>query len=349
MNIYKLLSLLFIPMFAFVGADTECKYAPSSNSGTQTQTLDRRSNPNTFRLVQYNVEWLFIDQYNGCPGSSCSWSNQSEAQTHLNWVSTVINDLKPDYINFCEIEGCDELNMLKDKTSNEYNPYLIKGTDSSTGQNVGVLTKIDPLTDLARNEERAEYPIAGSDCGYTGSSGTSGVSKHYYTTYNISNHNVAIIGAHLLAFPTDPSRCASREAQAQVLQDTIYSLYKKNYEIIVMGDLNDFDGSVLDINSNKPTSHVLDILKGYLGNYAGMYNLKSVSEKISQSDRYSDWYDSNSNCKQDKSDLSMIDHILVTSKLYNLIDNVFPYHNYQEYCGTYNSDHWPVVVDFKFS
>ena len=341
MNIFKLLSLLFIPMFAFVQADTECKYAPPQN-----QAQDRRSNKNIFRLMQYNVEWLFIDQYNGCPGSSCSWSNQSEAQTHLNWVSNVINDLKPDYINFCEIEGCDELNMLKDKTTNNYNPYLIKGTDSSTGQNVGVLTKIDPSSDLARNEERASYPIPGSDCGYTGSAGTSGVSKHYYTTYNISNYNVAIIGAHLLAFPTDPSRCSSREAQAQVLQDTISSLYNKGYEIIVLGDFNDYDGQVLDINSNKPTSQVLDIIKGYSGNKANVYKLNSASQKISQSERYSDWYDSNSNCKQDKSDLSMIDHVLVTDKLYNKITDVFVYHGYQEYCGTYDSDHWPVIVDF---
>lgn len=30
----------------------------------------------------------------------------------------------------------------------------------------------------------------------------------------------------------------------------------------MMGDFNDFDGKILDVNNNKPTSQVLDILKG---------------------------------------------------------------------------------------
>jgi hypothetical protein len=46
---------------------------------------------NSFRLAQYNAEWLFIDQYENCPGSGCTWSNQSEAQKHLSVVATNIN------------------------------------------------------------------------------------------------------------------------------------------------------------------------------------------------------------------------------------------------------------------
>lgn len=42
----------------------------------------------------------------------------------------------------------------------------------------------------------------------------------------------------------------------------------------------------------------------------------------------------------------MIDHILVSDNLYKKIDNVFIYHDYKEYCGKYDSDHFPVVVDF---
>jgi len=340
MKLLEFFSYLFLPLTIL--ADTQCPVAPSV-------AADRRSDTNRFRLVQYNVEWLFIDQYKGCPGSSCLWANQTEANVHLNWVSSVLNELDGDYINFCEIEGCDELSMLKSLTTNTYEPYLIAGTDSSTGQNVGVLTKIDPKTDLMRNEDRQEYPISGSTCGYTGSSGTSGVSKHYYTTITVNNISIAIVGAHLLAYPTDPDRCASREAQALVLQDSIYSLYSKGYEIIVLGDFNDYDGQVLDINSNKPISQVLEILKGNAGTYTGKYNLRPVSELINQSDRYTEWWDSNANCKQDKSDLSMIDHILVSTGLYKRISNVFAYHGYTQYCNTYNSDHWPVVVDFDFS
>ena len=344
MKLLHYLSYLLLPLIAITGTyatDTQCPVAP-------TVPGDRRADVNRFRLVQYNVEWLFIDQYNGCPGSSCTWANQSEANTHMDWVVNVLDELDGDYINFCEIEGCDELNMLKSLTSNTYNPYLIKGTDSSTGQNVGVLTKIDPVTNLLRNEDRASYPIPGSTCGYTGSSGTSGVSKHYYTTLNLNKIPVAIVGAHLLAYPTDPSRCVSREAQALVLQETIAQLSAESYEIIVLGDFNDYDGAVPDINSHKPISQVLEILKGNAGPYKSKYNLKPVSSFIAQSDRYTEWWDENANCKEDKSDLSMIDHILVSPGLYEKISNVFAYHGYTQYCNTYNSDHWPVVVDFVF-
>ncbi len=348
MKLLHYLSYLLLPLIVLsstldaTSTDSQCPIAP-------TVPADRRLDVNRFRLVQYNVEWLFIDQYNGCPGSSCTWANQTEANTHLNWVTNVLNELDGDYINFCEIEGCDELNMLKSLTTSAYNPYLIAGSDSSTGQNVGVLTKIDPVTNLLRNDNRASYPIAGSTCGYTGAPGTSGVSKHYWTTLNINKTPVAIVGAHLLAYPTDPSRCASREAQALVLQETIESLYSEGYEIIVLGDFNDYDGEVLDINLHKPISQVLEILKGNAGTLVGKYNLIPVSQLISQSERYTEWWDENTNCKQDQSDLSMIDHILVSPNLYKRISNVFPYHGYTQYCNTYNSDHWPVVVDFDFS
>ncbi len=32
----------------------------------------------------------------------------------------------------------------------KYKPYLIKGTDTATGQNVGIITKIDPSSNMQR-------------------------------------------------------------------------------------------------------------------------------------------------------------------------------------------------------
>lgn len=335
--------LLFSSLLLFstvICTDTECKYAPQNIE-------DRRINKNTFRVVQYNVEWLFIDEYNNqCPGSGCTWSNNTEALKHMDYVSNVLNTIGGDYINFCEIEGCDELNMLIDKTNANYKPYLIKGTDTSTGQNVGILTKVDINTDLQRNDGKYMYPIPNSKCGYTGSPSNTGVSKNYYTTITINNVNIAIIGAHLLAIPTDPARCATREAQAQILQDTILYMKDKGFEIIVLGDMNDYDNEILDSNNDIPTSMVLDILKGNKGEFKNYYKLYPVSAFLEKEERYSDWYDENKDCKEQSTDFSMIDHILVSDNLYNKIDNVFIYHDYKEYCGKYDSDHFPVVVDF---
>lgn len=334
--------LLFLSLFArFVYADTECPYVSTIG--------DRRVNKNKLRLVQYNVEWLFIDYYNSskCPGTGCTWVNQTEAEIHMDYVTNVVKELNPDIINFCEVEGCDELNILKDKLGdNSYNPYLKKGTDTSTGQNVGLLTRVDPLVNLYRTETKITYPLTGSKCGYTGSSGSSGVSKHYITEFKFNGYNIAFIAAHLLALPTDTMRCAEREAQASVLQQVIFNYISKDYEVIMLGDFNDYDAEVLDLNNNKPISQALDILKGYAGELSGLYELYNVAEEIVQNERYSDWWDSDNNCKtSSQKDFSMIDHVLVTNAIRKNIADVFIYHDYMEYCGKYDSDHFPVVVD----
>lgn len=68
-----------------------------------------------------------------------------------------------------EVESCDVLikvlegffilikkkNELKKKNkemgnNHGYVPYLLKGTDTATGQNVGILTRIDPISNLQR-------------------------------------------------------------------------------------------------------------------------------------------------------------------------------------------------------
>jgi exonuclease III len=332
----------FLYFSPFIKGDTECP--------TVTSIGDRRKDKNSLRLVQYNVEWLFIDYYSAmdCPGNGCTWHSVSDAQTHMSYVANTIKTLQPDIINFCEVEGCDELNMLKEQLDSTYNPYLKKGTDTGTGQNVGMLTKVDPLVSLYRSEEKIAYPISGTKCGSTTASGTSGVSKHYITEFKIGSMNVAMIGAHLLAIPTEPSRCVQREAQAQVLQNVVSSYIQKGYEVILIGDMNDYDAEVLDLNSDKPTSRVLDIMKGLDGQKKGTYTLTNVATKIAQTERYSDWWDSDNNCNtSSQKDLSMIDHVLVTSGINNKITNAYIYHGYKEYCGKWDSDHWPVVIDIN--
>lgn len=351
MVFYNLLTLGFLAILTIIpsiySSDIECPYSP-------VEPGDRRTDKNIVRLIQYNVEWMFYDEYSGCPGSSCVWANQSEVLTHMDYISNIINDLNPDIVNFCEIEGCDEINMLINRTNPFFSPYLIKGTDSATGQNVGMMTLIDPTFDLYRVETKYKYPISGSQCGYVGTSGTTGVSKHYITQFKFTksdntNIYIAIISAHLLAYPTDPERCVKREAQAMVLQEQIYNLINEGLEIILIGDLNDWDNSILDTNDNKPISQVLDILKGNVGAYSSQYTLKSIGDKISQDQRYSEYWDENGDCQVQSTEFSMIDHILLTPNLYSMVSNAFAYHAYSHSCdgNSYNSDHDPVVIDFQ--
>lgn len=323
-----------------INADTECPIVTSFE--------DRRKDKNLLRLVQYNVEWLFIDYYSNsnCPGNGCTWKNVDDAKIHSSYVSDVIKKLNPDIVNFCEIEGCDELDyVVNELGDNSYKYYLKRGTDSSTGQNVGVLTRIDPLVNLYRSEVKVNYPIPQSKCGYNGT-GSSGVSKHYITEFGFGGMKTAFISAHLIAIPKDIARCAQREAQAQVLQYVVANYTSKGYEIILLGDMNDYDAEIKDTNSNNPNSHVLDILKGLSGERKGQYTLTNIAYRVSQKERYSDWYDSDNNCNTaSEKDYSMIDHILVSSNIDKKIVDVFMYHGYNEYCGKWDSDHYPVVVD----
>ena len=321
-------------------ADTQCKNVYSHN--------DRRTNKNTLRVMQYNMEWVFLDYFKNadCPGNGCTWKNQSDIQTHMSYLSDVVNKLNPDILNICEIEGCDELNALINITDSNYNPYLISGTDTATGQNVGLLTKVDPTIDLYRVDYKYHFPIKNSNCGYTGPSGTYGVSKQYITEFNIDDLNIAMIAGHLLAMPTEPTRCAKREAQAFVFQQVIKDYINRDYEIIFIGDLNDYDNEVIDLNNNIPTSKVLDIIKG---TFIDEYTLHSVAETIPQDQRFSNWWDSIGDCVNVKQDYAMIDHILVTDALKYTIKNTFIYHGYKEYCGKWNSDHYPIIVDFDFT
>lgn len=65
-----------------------------------------------------------------------------------------------------------------------------------------------------------------------------------------------------MAFPADPKHCAETEDQASILQSIISQYILNKYEIIVLGDLNDFDENIVDADNNIPNSQVLDILKG---------------------------------------------------------------------------------------
>jgi exonuclease III len=343
MKLKEILFSLFVGISTLGKSDTECPAVPTTSENRVP------SGESTFKIMQYNVEWFFIDYFGAsdCPGDGCSWKNESEAKIHLEYVSKIIAELNPDIVNFCEVEGCDELNQLVASlgANSGYKPYLKKGTDSATGQNVGMITKVDPNVNLFRTEEKVNYPIVGSKCGYTGPTTLSGVSKHYFTEFNFYEHNILFVGAHFVAFPTDSARCAQREAQAQVLQNVIFQYVSKGYEIMVLGDFNDFDGEIMDSNNNKPTSHVLDIMKGKFGTYSGKYELNTAEEKIPKALRFSDWWDKNSNCVSVPTEFSLIDHILLSPFLNNKIKKVYIYQGYAEFCGTYNSDHYPMIIE----
>ena len=332
-------TILFFVCLPFLDATSfNCSNPPTTNRN------DNRENPSTWTLVQYNAEWLFTEPYSSCPGI-CTWNTTTEQYVHMDTIQNVLRDLNADTVHLCEVQSCTQLDEVK--PSEKYTSYMIQGSDTYTGQNVGLITKIDPIEPLIRTEERVSYPIQNSQCGYTGEPGTEGVSKHLITRFIIQNVSIYLIGAHLLSDPNDPTSCAKREAQALTLQTQIQQFIDQGHEVVVLGDLNDFDGIYMDINQNKPNSQVLEIFKGNTG-IADNYTLYTLSGQMNQDSRYTEWYDAESDCKVEKEEFSMIDHILVSKNLFTRIQYIEYYHLYKEGCNTYQSDHYPILVTFHF-
>jgi len=338
-------------------ATVDCPTAPQSPG-------DRRTSKTSLRVVAWNVEWAFMGQnsYN-CPGTGCPWKTEADAQQHLQTIASVLVTLNADIISFEEVQDCNVLKQINSyiasisKTTSPYLPYMVAGTDTATGQNVGILTKIDPKINMLRTEERVAYPIPGSQCysaakNQAPTASTSAVSKHYYTVFNISGltQPLLLVGLHFLAYPTDPARCSQREAQATVIQHIEENNGTfKGYHIITLGDFNDYDADLADPAGDKPISQVMSLVKKPLAqNLQSTLLTNSGSLVKTTADRYSDWYDKNSNCIDDgANEHTLIDHVVVSKDLAAKISAVNMYHGFTASCSGYYSDHWPIVVDFK--
>lgn len=302
---------------------------------------DRRTNKSKLTVASFNAEWLFLDGTQ-CPGSGCPWSNKAQAEDHLNHVASVVQEINADIVGFQEVQDCDVLQQLVARIPNGgYKYYLIKGTDTATGQNVGIITRIDPFVNLQRTSERVNFPISGSTCNYN-TPGDSAVSKHLYTQFKVGSTTIFFVVVHFVAFPTTPDRCAQREAQASVIRNLVSTTAPANNEVIIVGDYNDYDGVVLDVNNDMPISRVLQFMKS-----SRSPALNTVATIVSKSNRYSSWWDKNSNCVVTSDELTTIDHILVSNGLWSKVANGTYAHDYSASCTNFFPDHWPVLVTFN--
>lgn len=331
---------------------------PASRGGDECPTApenpgDRRSSTE-LRIMTWNARWLFTNpsddpsispwapESTSCPGKQdgLNTCDATGANKHSERVASVIEAMQPDLAYIEEAEDCSVLNHVINTMGSDhgYIPYLLQGTDSFTMQDVGLLARVDPVKDLQRTSDRVSYPILGSQCEWNGSSDT-GVSKHVITEFNVNGIDIVIIGAHLKAFPNEPESCAQREAQAKVLQAQLSNEISYEKEVILLGDLNDYSDKTPDINSNSPTSKVLSVLRDVDGD--GTDELVNVAQQVQQSNRFTSIYDKDDDGLIDRGERSAIDHMLVSSRLYNSIASVIIN---QTHAFTSVSDHYPVML-----
>jgi exonuclease III len=329
---------LFLTLSSFLVSSFGQKQCPLAPAYPE----DRREDKSQLTIATYNVEWLFVNRSN-CPGVGCAWHTEGEALKHMQAVADEIRVINADILNLAEVQDCGvlhQLNLLL--VGMRYVPYLLTGTDTSTGQNVALLTRVDPSVNLQRTAARVKYPIPGSTCGST-YSGDSAVSKHYFTTFNIEGLSkpLSIFGMHFLAFPDDPMRCVQREAQASVMRSLIAEAIQAGHSVVALGDMNDFDGTIVDASKSVPISQVLHLLRNPT---LGEELVNVVTYVPWAHERYSCWYDRNGDCQEGENELTLIDHLLISSDLAPLVTKAYVDHTYGVSCDTYDSDHWPIVV-----
>lgn len=242
---------------------------------------------------------------------------------------TLPQRLDADVIAVEEVESCALLDrLIAQLPSNAgYRGYLVEGTDTATGQNVALLTRVDPIVPLTRTEARASIPIAGSTC--TTASSDTGVSKHFRTKIRVSSGELTLVAGHLKSGGL-PSDCAQREGQAQVLRQ----FYTSSERVIFLGDFNDFSAVYTDGRNNRGTSRTLSVLAGS--------ELRDVGELLAQADRIS-------------TQIGFIDHILLPVQMYtnDVVSVITDRTGYPTTSATLiaagYSDHYPLMVTLRDS
>jgi hypothetical protein len=214
---------------------------------------DRRTDKSVVRVGNFNLAWLF-DGVNDPSGSP--WTSTTAPQ-HIQKVAEQILRTDVDVLAVHEVEQCSVLASLLTSLGPAYKFYLVPGTDTATGQNSALITKIDPLGPVTRSEARVSFPVPGSGCGST-VTGDSGVSKHGVVTIAASNFTFDFVFAHFKS-GGQTTDCLQREAQASVVAG---NLLRPGVATILSGDFNDWDATFVDAEGNTGTSKTLSTLKG---------------------------------------------------------------------------------------
>jgi exonuclease III len=296
---------------------------------------DRRKDRSRLVLMTLNAEFL----WDGLPPEEgdalfARKGSRERAETHMREIAGMIRAADADLVNLAEVENLQALERLNSLFLKDqgYRAYLVDGTDSATGQDMGLLTRID-LDKIGRDPRP----------------GTSGnvkkaVSKHYQATLKVGKLKLGLVGLHLIAKPADPKRVADREAQADAIRRMARELKSQGFAVVVWGDFNDYDGQTLDHQNHQPISRVLAWIRGL--NPADPHDdLINAASFVEQKQRFTAHADKNGNGKVDgKKELSAIDHILLDPALTPRVTSV---EIRQDLDLTHVTDHFPIVVRLK--
>jgi len=304
---------------------------------------DRRVDKAHLTIMSFNAEFLWDGKApeDGSSQVQFPWRDSpAEAEEHMAKIAQVIIQGNPDIVMLVEVEGPDALNQLNDDflAGRGYRTYFVQGKDTFTGQDVALLSRIDPLN----------IPIGRTDA--LGESGgiMKSVTKNLFADFAIGGSQVSIIGLHLLANPSSQSRKLDREAQADAIRQLARQKRQAGFELAVMGDFNDYDPDEdsRDHRDSMPISNVLRIIKE-MGTLTADDDLVNVARFIPKVSRFTSHFDQDDDQHVDEPDeLTSIDHILLSQGLTEKVDFATILHDHDP---TQVSDHFPVVVRLRLA
>jgi hypothetical protein len=239
-----------------------------------------------------------------------------------------------DLLHLSEVENLETLQrLILELGDPTYRAFLIPGRDDFTGQNVGLLSRIDLDSPLLRSDLRTTGPRGGV---------AHGVSKNYAARITAGDLHLTLVGVHLLAFPDDPMRVLRREAQAEVVRQLAAQegTHKQRFAII-LGDFNDLDSETEDPSGQTPITRVLEIIKEVDQECPGD-DLMNPAVLLPLAERYTAFFDRNHNGVDDGlKERSLTDHLLLPLSLAPAIAAVEVFTDHDP-MGP--SDHFPLKV-----
>lgn len=272
-----------------------------------------------FSMMTWNVENLF--DFSLPNPTSPPMPNVREYKLAIKKVAnTILYAGAPTLVGLQEVEN---IEILEDVAADEaladfgYIPILIEG-DDSRGIDVAYLLRGDQA-DLIRVDQ---YPAPEGLTSRPPLQVEVSLGDHL-VFYALNNHFISMSGGEVA---TEPRRTAQAAWNVELIEEIFSS--KPEALVAVMGDLNSYHDSL-----------PIDTLRA-----AGLHN---VLDLVPEEERYTYNYQGIS---------QVIDHILVSDALFELIEEVFIFHGNADYpipaegdaSPLHKSDHDPVIVIFSF-
>lgn len=333
MRLYALVLLLIIGCGGWrcAGSDMPVRLPQPGSNGIFTPEPPPTPSSSGLRIATLNAAFLFDGVGDEGQATFPHKDDPELAQAHLQRVGAVIRMLDADVVMLQEVENEDVLHLLLQGplAGAGYTPYFVQGTDTFTGQDIGLLARV-PVDDVSRTDERV--PVKGTDDTY-------GVSKNLIARLNLGNIPVTLIGLHFLAQPDNKERKPRREAQAEVIRRVVASEIAAGRAVAVLGDFNDHDEDTPDVAGNRPITNVLAIIKR--AGVGASDDLRNVMASVPQEERFTHFWDRNDNGIVEEGELSAIDHILLSPELHSRVVDVDYVHAHDPMTYT---DHFPILV-----